>query len=74
MQHTNGPTCGNVDPKETPPQTKKCHLCELDRYLSDFVYLKGDICVEINICVSCNRELIADKKRTLRALRRYSLV
>lgn len=74
MEQTNAQNHGNVDPKETPPQTKKCHLCEQDQYLADYVYLKGDICIESNICVSCNRQLLIDKKRTHRILRRYSLV
>lgn len=72
MEHTNAENRDSILSTET--QTKKCHICEQDRYLSDYVYLKGVICIESNICVSCKRVLIADKKITHRILRRYSLV
>lgn len=43
-------------------QTKKCHICEYDKYLSSFVYLEKGFAIESNICVSCRRQLDNEKK------------
>lgn len=73
MQQTSSPIRDNVTGKET--QTKKCHVCHLDKYLGDFVYLnKFDIAIESIICVSCRQELDQEKRITKRLLRKYSLV
>jgi hypothetical protein len=59
MQQTTRPPYDKVDKEET--QTKKCHLCEYDKYLSSFVFLQKEVAIDSNICVSCRRQLNREK-------------
>lgn len=74
MQQTNAPIDAMMQTHQATLQTKKCHICELDRYLSEFVYLRNDFCIESNICLPCRNTLNREKRKDNRILKQYDFL